>query len=165
MQEILSQSKKGAMFNLFRGGSSTQGPTPSDLARKYGRARSPPLKDTGKSGMTPISLQPMDDSYSVEREAFDLSIYQYQIQRLSGFATKDLEDMGIINAHNAHLGDLDNPIHPLYRKELWADAPNLPLGHGLTGHWSARNPAVWAVLEPILRLASLFIANAHVWPW
>ncbi|RDW77122.1 hypothetical protein BP6252_05175 [Coleophoma cylindrospora] len=153
------------MFGLLGGGRSTQGPAPSDLARKYGRARSPPLKDTGKSGMTPVSLQPMDDSYSAERDELDLGIYQYQIQRLSGFSVNELVDTGVINAPNAHLGDLDNPIHPLYRKELWIDAPDLPLGHGLNGFWSARNPAVWEVLKPILRLASLFIVNAHVWPW
>ncbi|KAL3417895.1 hypothetical protein PVAG01_10905 [Phlyctema vagabunda] len=135
------------------------------LAKRYGQAKSPLLLGTGKSGLTPVFLQPLFGSrYSEARDKFDDAVRKYQRDHLAFYTVKELQDLGAIDNPDAKLGDLQNPVHQLYNRTLWRDA-NIPLGHGLAGTWSVNNPRVWEVLVPCLRLASMFLNNIHVWPW
>ncbi|KAH6671057.1 hypothetical protein B0J14DRAFT_484849, partial [Halenospora varia] len=121
-----------------------------------------------KSGFTPLSL-PLPDAPMPYQALFRLAKERksYQREWLNGFTSKELRDLGAAEDADTKPSELSAgnvPIHPLYRRRNWLPS-NLPLGHGLDGDWDADNDTLWTVLEPILRLASLFLSNSHVWPW
>lgn len=142
--------------------------TSSELAEKYGQA-SNGWGGGGKSGLTPVPNPNDARDRRLPRDFIETRkrLRTYQETHLAKFTTKELQDIGSIDASDVLLlTDLKTPIHPIYKKDLWRDVPDaLPIGHGIPGVWSVQVTQVWEALEPCLKLASLFLVNEHVWTW
>ncbi|PMD36571.1 hypothetical protein L207DRAFT_586273 [Hyaloscypha variabilis F] len=149
----------------------------TELAEKYGHPLGPehgiihglvPLK----SGLTPLLPGPFISS--VDNDLKNL-MYRYQQRRFRGW---DARELLIMKAFAAFLNDPvptisdTYHIHPFYVKTRWASGPGLlthiaryPLANGRPGYWEASNDAVWATLQPALRLATLFLTSSYGWTW
>jgi hypothetical protein len=159
------------------------------LARKYAhpvaRRGSPTnpshrvLKNTGKSGLTPLSpfLAYSNSLYKTfAEERFKRRLYQYQRSRYYGFTAAELRDMQAMSAlvGDGVRGALANPVRPLFERGKWDTEASLhrhlsflPIleGKGEGGLWTVENELVWKVLEGPVRLASLLLREGSSWSW
>lgn len=139
----------------------------SNLAKKYGENQSlPHLKFTGRSGLTPV-LHP-DYHYPPlsgrSRRQINGEL-QFQRHHLYNYSSMELDFIGGFTKSNPRPNNLDNPVHPIFQRSRWEVHSTIAIGNGHNGTWTAYNETVWRILVPSLRLASLFIANSHCWPW
>jgi hypothetical protein len=153
------------------------------LARKYGHPYRKLkgishrlLKNTGKSGLTPLSPclahHLLDPGYGRQKLAW----YYYQQRRFFSFTARELLDMDAYSSafEGRFASNLTNPIHEMYERGRWDTERTLakhigflPIleGPGKGGVWRADNDYVWNLLDVPLRLASLLLDNAAYWPW
>lgn len=106
-------------------------------------------------------------SYSLQ----DLELYHahetYQRTRLGGFTVNELSDLGCWDKPGALPTDFTNglSVHPLYYSGNWQNG-TLEVGDEYPGVlWDMRSKVVQDALLPSLRLATMFLTNAHIWPW
>jgi len=129
----------------------------------------PHLAGTGRSGLSPTffsgpneGLWPPDNILPLfEAERL------YQKMKLSGYTTSTLHAMGALQKTSVKIPNLENEVHPLFDKDMWAPAGTgtVDLDYGLPGKYEIHNPLVWNAMLPSLKLASRFLKNAHCWPW
>lgn len=118
-------------------------------------------------------FQPPDSGISTQQKADYYGQDLFQRQTLFSFSTWELEDQGTLcypgSKPDTQKNDLKGNLHPLVHKDRWLNPlPNYLYeigGRSANGWWEGDNDEVWAILEPILRLVSAFIQNAHRWPW
>ncbi|KFY13370.1 hypothetical protein V492_03323 [Pseudogymnoascus sp. VKM F-4246] len=130
-----------------------------------------------KSGHTPVSAYKPGESET--RTRWKRVIRTHQLQLNSGFPTNFLRALKayVPTAEADFAGvwektNLENSIHPLIAKHQWETLsgcskqyPPQLLGDGLSGFLVASNPIVWEALEPVLKLTTRYLDNAHLWPW
>ena len=100
----------------------------------------------------------------------DLLTYDYhesvQRAKLFGFTIRELVACGAWDKSTAVPSNLENfmPLHPLYQRSNW-EFGNQDILQGHLGKWCARtNDRLWEALQPVLRLAGLFVAKGEsVW--
>ncbi|KAJ5041224.1 uncharacterized protein L3040_005772 [Drepanopeziza brunnea f. sp. 'multigermtubi'] len=158
----------------------------TNLARKYthpvktiGKISHRVLKNTGKSGLTPITPNPRSHNRIATPLLTPNSlpsrlVEKYQTRRFYGFSAEELQTLNAITGLDNQAGDstLDEMIHPLFAEAKWERSDGmglnvgpLPIRGGIDGYWVADNPIVWNALKPSIYLASLLINNAAVYPW
>lgn len=93
----------------------------------------------------------------------------FQRERLNDFTINELQDSGCWDKADARPSDLSGPLHTLYEKARWhtmlPEDPQVMVGSGVPGVWSALNGNVWRALQPVLQLATKVMSNIHLWPW
>ncbi|KAI9648058.1 hypothetical protein NHQ30_002686 [Ciborinia camelliae] len=161
------------------------------LAEIYGHSKEPPLPGVIplKSGLTPVI--PRNASISEKQFADDVRWMQRQryssVQSLvsdnqsillADFTTAELQSFDALaplykESEGEGMDDTsaDIAIHPAIRREKW-NAPlpkhlaEFPLGEDRDGYWNAyTNDLVWEAMLPAIRIASLYLSNADLWPW
>ncbi|KAI9732274.1 MAG: hypothetical protein M1818_007593 [Claussenomyces sp. TS43310] len=123
------------------------------------------LRGTGRSGLTPASVNYREGSLSAVQRAQMQQEIIYQRSANSGWTSEELYRLGAIEQPNVKPNNLSNPIHPTLSRSRWEAESALPLGDGLPGTWCAANPVVWNVMKPILRLATNWIMTTELYPW
>jgi hypothetical protein len=138
---------------------------PTEWARKYGRRNPTDIH----SGLSPIYPNLLDGASLIHgtgrRPVQELLDEQFQRTRFD-FTTQELVDIGCITSQPFKPGNLNNQLLPFLRQERWDDGTHLyqfPAPGG--GIWTAHNPQVWAVLEPVLRLASRIFGDLMMTPF
>lgn len=89
------------------------------------------LRNTGKSGLTPIpkSINPTSPSKSMlDFARLRERLKKYQQIRLHGFTAAELAEMETLNAvdDTAMQCELGNAIHPLFAKDRWCREAEMP---------------------------------------
>jgi hypothetical protein len=141
--------------------------SPTALADRYGLSDHSMFKNTGKSAITPILPPDSNAIPPLDGNALRRALKHEEIQRsrLIDFATWELVDSGSWMSDATKSPEFDAvPIHALYEKPQWIDG-NIPIGLGPPGVWEAKNPVVWDLLVPSLKLATLFLQASPLFPW
>ncbi|KAG4440489.1 hypothetical protein IFR05_004024 [Cadophora sp. M221] len=158
----------------------------TDIAKIYGHYIGPGinedglaedhLRNTGKSGLTPLPTPEVGATAAESQNilARKLEHEKSQRARLRGFTAAELLDMEVL-AYFDKDPMPDEPtivIHPAFQLSNWVTQNSLPKHRGAVpllgeydGLWVAENPAVWAMIEPSLKLASLILTNPHTNAW
>jgi hypothetical protein len=138
----------------------------STLALRYGMSNHKMFAGTGKSGITPISppninqLQPPSPDTLCRADIHE----DVQRGRLMNFTSWELVDSGSWMTDNVKPHDFGTTgIHAVFAPDNWIPG-NIPIGPNL-GVWAGGNITVWNILEPCLKLATLFIESNAVSPW
>ena len=135
----------------------------TNLARKYGHPYRKIngmshriLKNTGKSGITPLSpFFTASPTQSPDRQKHKYRVYYYQQHRYQGFTAAELHEMESLSALDTSpiSSGLTNAIHAMFLKSQWdteatlsRHVPLLPLFTGKDGFWQVcLNPAPFDV--------------------
>lgn len=125
----------------------------------------PHLYGTGRSGFTPILINYPTPVVSALERAHRNAELALQQKRLEGWTSHELLFMYAMERPGAIANDLSNPIHPLLTRDQWNVSKKWPLGAGFEGCWDIKNPIVWEIMQPILRLATQFLTNTHILTW
>jgi len=124
-----------------------------------------------KSGFAPIEYDL--PSFRTTKDPEIAAIEKFQRGNMGGFTSAELGQLDCLPTRELTSGNLQNDIIPMLRRDRWERVPAqpdltrdhmYPLSNG-NGIWSADNPEVWKILEPILRLASRMLMSIHVMPW
>ncbi|KAF7960633.1 hypothetical protein EAE96_000308 [Botrytis aclada] len=149
----------------------------TELAEIYGHLREPELQGVVplKSGLTPVTLKP-HATYDERKFADDVR----WLQRLfyGNFTAAELERLDalaplyhIYEDETAIDPDADITIHPVMQRKKWnypvpKHLAEFPLGGDLDGYWNAStDDTAWEAILPSIRIASLYISHADLWPW
>jgi hypothetical protein len=136
----------------------------TELATRYGTAKNSIFYNTGKSAITPIH-EPDLTILSPKSQKRAQTHERVQRQKLNDFATWELVESGSWIDNDVKYPNLDTvQIHALYQQNQWL-AGNIPIGGNFTGVWEARNPVVWRLLVPILKLATILLHTSTELPW
>lgn len=115
----------------------------TDLAKRYGHGEGE-MKDTKKSGFTPVSpLPPGGAAMTAEKWEIRKAIEDYQRYYMGGFTARELRDMGAYAYFESpQIGNLQNPLHPVFSLDRWVNTKfqyrhvaKFPLGKGREGYW------------------------------
>jgi hypothetical protein len=137
------------------------------FALKYGVSKEPFFSGTGKSGFTPLS----PPGSAVQAQMSPRGIRKFnqheviQRQNLTWFTSWELRDSGCWVDGDVKLSDLSCPLHPIFARMNWLSGSAIPVGGGHSGTYEARNPVVWEVLQPALRLATLLLGHTANSRW
>lgn len=144
--------------------------------------RDPTISATGqnfsprRSGLSPqnSSLEPLSPIAWAKRNELD----RFEINELS-MKSRDLRDLDIVEAKDLKCNNLDNEICPVFdvsflrllytlanniqKKSRW----NLGDDPQTTAPWNVHHgpPELWLLLQPILRLASMFLTSPAMIDW
>jgi hypothetical protein len=122
------------------------------------------LRGTGRSGLSPRYWPEV--SFPTEDAVRQwVSERSYQRIWLDGYTSSTLHAMGALDKPDVKPASLDNQVHPVFDRRMWATYGTIPLGHGLEGNYTAQDDLIWYAMLPSLRLASKLVENAHCWPW
>ncbi|KAA8574801.1 hypothetical protein EYC84_004049 [Monilinia fructicola] len=147
------------------------------IAKLYGYYAHPPLEGIIplKSGLTPVTSNPQ---HTVEERRFVDNVRWLQRRSNANFTSAELECLdALAPLYQAFQEDIavddraDIAIHPVMRREKWnppipKHLAEFPMGEQRDGYWNAyTNDAVWEALLPSIRMASLYLSNADMWPW
>ena len=142
-------------------------PELTEYAKKYG-----PVAGQTFSGITPVSPT-FPQPKTKESRLLALARDEYQRLTLGGFTARDLAHLDVITSRKLKHANLQNGILSIMGRDRWETRPPnprwqrnhlYPLKDG-TGFWTVDNPAVWAVLEPCLKLASRHLIAMNCLPW
>lgn len=139
----------------------------SEWAQKYG------VHDTfqTRSGLTPTNPIFYDPRLINKDSHFssldDCLNEQYQRETLKGFSTRELVELGAITSRPMNRGNLGNDILPFLRIDNWDDGSRTYriTNTGFFPYFFPRNPQIWAMLEPILVLASRMLQESIMTPF
>ncbi|KAE9369944.1 hypothetical protein N431DRAFT_345678 [Stipitochalara longipes BDJ] len=124
-----------------------------------------------KSGFSPTEY--VLPSIGTTENAITVEIEKFQRANIYGFTSRELGELDCLPTRELEPGNLQNGIIPILRRERWERFPAqpdltrdhlYPLQNG-NGMWSGDNPEVWAILEPVVKLASRMLMSIHVMPW
>jgi hypothetical protein len=131
---------------------------------------------TLRSGFTPVKLafpKPPFDPQS-KRNARDERTELFQKDKLYGFTTQELIDLGAISDRKLKAPNLQNGVDKLFERRMWAtqdqtkyrvpieaDFHKNALGLNDEGFWEASNDFVWDLMKPILVLATRMYVAAE----
>ncbi|KAF7943777.1 uncharacterized protein EAE97_005847 [Botrytis byssoidea] len=149
----------------------------TELADIYGHLAEPELQGIIplKSGLTPVTLKPHSTNH--ERKFAD-DVRWLQRLYYGNFTVAELERLDalaplyhIYEDETAINPNTDITIHPVMQRKKW-DYPlpnhlaDFPLGGDLDGYWNAgTDDTAWEAVLPSIRIASLYISHADLWPW
>ncbi|ESZ96997.1 hypothetical protein SBOR_2613 [Sclerotinia borealis F-4128] len=147
------------------------------LAELYGHLRVLPIRGVLplKSGLTPVSSKP--NATSTEKLFVD-DVRWMQRQSSQNFTAAELESLDalaplykVYEVEDVVSDSVDIAIHPVMRRVKWnpprpKHLAEFPMGEERDGYWNAyTNDVVWEALLPSIRIASLYLSNADLWPW
>lgn len=147
--------------------------TITPYARMFGVA-SPRLGlDGTHSGLTPLGPpRPLLPSQRDMRDEIRNAVENFQKEEFKGFTSQMLVDVDAITNRELNPSDLNAPLHPLLRRDHWAQLPQseldaLPPNYipGENDKWSASIDSVWRCLFPSLALVSVILKHFHNHPW
>lgn len=97
--------------------------------RKIGNLSHRVLKNTGKSGLTPLSPFLAPQAYHPDIWEQKIKLYYYQQHRYFSFTAAELCDLEVFSSlltSEASISTLNNPIHPMYERSQWDTDKTLP---------------------------------------
>ncbi|KAF4615546.1 hypothetical protein G7Y89_g15315 [Cudoniella acicularis] len=130
------------------------------------------LIKTGKSGVSPIAA--LDPNATLWERNWRKILEEYQRAKFCGFTTAELclmEAMAPLD-ESKMVDSLSNPIHLAFARGKWITEAEMsrhrgpiPLYGDYDGFWLPEHLIVWNLLLPCLRLGSLVLQNATLYPW
>ncbi|ESZ98640.1 hypothetical protein SBOR_0878 [Sclerotinia borealis F-4128] len=141
---------------------------------KYGPASvfAPAASSTSTaSGWSPTGhLPPGAKLATIEEEK---RIEDFQRDMLYDFTVRELVDFDVVSSRILEEGNLTNPIHPIFSRNVWEKPGQRPLSWHITipemtieGVWYIMDdPTILKAMIPVLTLASTFLSRMHALPF
>ncbi|EMR80476.1 hypothetical protein BcDW1_10856 [Botrytis cinerea BcDW1] len=149
----------------------------TELANIYGHPLEPEIQGIIplKSALTPVTLKP----HPTDRERkFADDVRWLQRRSYGNFTAAELERLdALAPLYNIHEDETainpnaDITIHPVMQRNKWnypmpKHLAEFPLGGDLDGYWNpCTDDIAWEAILPSIRIASLYISHADLWPW
>ncbi|KAB8303528.1 hypothetical protein EYC80_004938 [Monilinia laxa] len=123
------------------------------------------------SGWSPTGhLPPGANLETIQEEKL---IEEFQRHELYNFTVRELVDLDVISSRILEEGNLANPIHPIFSRNVWEQVGQRPYDwHIQTPELTARgdmcimhNPIISEAMTPVLTLASAFLSRMHAVPF
>lgn len=123
------------------------------------------------SGWSPTGHLPQGANLETIQE--EKLVEDFQRRNLYDFTVRELVDLDVISSRVLEEGNLANPIHPIFSRNVWEQVGQRPSDwHLQTPELTARgdmcimhNPIISEAMMPVLTLASAFLSRMHAVPF